>query len=136
MSDEKWLGGFTAGVFVTAVLYSVLLIATGNVHAQAPHQTVPGAQAPVPTVPPITLDPSGITYNRDVFPAGSTVLLGNVSTANLLEIDGPSGEMLVKITFEDRKLTYGKNYTPDAAAKAFWDAIATKYPCATPKGTK
>ena len=141
--SEDWAKGFTAGVFVTAVLYSVLLLATGNLHAPAPHPTadhpggtvVPGAQVPAPTVPPMTLDTSGgTTWNS--FPMGSVVLLSNVSTANLMEIGGPNGELLVKIGFEDGKVTYGKTYTPDAAAKAFWDAIGTKYPCALPKGTK
>jgi hypothetical protein len=40
----------------------------------------------------------------------------------------------VRIDLKDGTVTYGKDYTPDAAAKAFWDAITTKYPCPSPKG--
>jgi len=33
------------------------------------------------------------------------------------------GKMLVRIS-KDGELEYGEDYTPDAAAKAFWSAIA------------
>lgn len=34
---------------------------------------------------------------------------------------------LVTITLKDGSLTYGPNYTPDAAAKKFWEAMSLEY---------
>jgi hypothetical protein len=34
-------------------------------------------------------------------------------------------DLLVKISMQDGSVEYGKNYTPNAAASVFWDAVAT-----------
>jgi hypothetical protein len=39
-----------------------------------------------------------------------------------------ASEPIVKINLDTGKITYGKDYTPDAAAKALWDAVAANKP--------
>jgi hypothetical protein len=82
------------------------------------------------------LEPNGVSYGTNFLPSGSMVSLSDTTTAAAFQIDGPTGEMLVRISLKDGKATFGKNYTPDAAGKAFWDAIANRYPCAAPKESK
>jgi len=40
-----------------------------------------------------------------------------------------NGEMLIEINPEKNTATYGKNYTPDLAARRFWEALALMRPC-------
>jgi len=44
-----------------------------------------------------------------------------------LAIHGSNGNILVSISMNDGTLTFGPNYTPDAAARAFWEAISSDY---------
>lgn len=47
----------------------------------------------------------------------------NIAQSNILTINAPNGELLVSINNEGQ-ITYGLHYTPDAAAIAFWAAMA------------
>jgi hypothetical protein len=60
---------------------------------------------------------------------GSSVQLMEITTATSFVITGNAGDSLVKISLKDGTVSYGKTYTPDKAADAFWQAIASKYPC-------
>ena len=51
----------------------------------------------------------------------------NPNTANVT-IQGPGGDVLVKIDTLTGIITYGPNYTPDAAAQIFWRAIVGSSP--------
>lgn len=44
-----------------------------------------------------------------------------------LKIGKPDGELLIEITPGGR-VVYGPNYTPDEAARTFWEAMATYVP--------
>jgi hypothetical protein len=105
-------------VFLWLVLVGLVLVARGV-------QIITQAQTQSP------VSPGPITYNTTAnsLQPGSQVLFTEVTTAAFLQIDGPSGEMLVKVSLKDGKFEFGKNYTPDAAGKAFWEAIGSKYPC-------
>ena len=41
--------------------------------------------------------------------------------------------LMVELDFETGKLTYGPDYTPDEAARAFWEAFERFYPLARTK---
>jgi hypothetical protein len=83
------------------------------------------------TANPPKYDPSqlsqdkGATWNT----SGTTSSTFVLTEPSFLVIDGPDGDMLVQISLKDGAVTYGKNYKPDAAAKAFWDAIPKNYKC-------
>jgi hypothetical protein len=36
----------------------------------------------------------------------------------------PGGDMLVSLNLKTREMTFGPNYTPDKAAKTFWEALS------------
>jgi hypothetical protein len=60
--------------------------------------------------------------------AGQTIEAASVpcyqwpKDADILRIQRPDGSALVTL-HHDGSLTYGEGYTPDEAAKTFWDAI-------------
>lgn len=69
---------------------------------------------------------SGLTYAQDI---GGGVIGQDTSgtshfwiPSNPLSIVISSGNVLVTIK-PDGTIEYGKDYTPDAAAKAFWNAV-------------
>jgi hypothetical protein len=131
------------GLFCLCV-FALLVAGVRSERAQdkPPAAGVQAKQLPVPVPGPghITLqgDGSGITSNAQMMTPGSMVVFSDykTTTGGTLEIDGPTGTMLIKISFTDGTVTYGKNYTPDAAGKAFWEAIAYQYPCTKSKGEK
>lgn len=43
---------------------------------------------------------------------------------NNIVIFGKNGAHLITVDFDNGSITYGADYTPDAAAKAFWEALA------------
>ncbi len=45
------------------------------------------------------------------------------SEAEVLRITGASGDRLVTV-HGDGRITYGAGYTPDEAARVFWEALA------------
>jgi hypothetical protein len=105
-------------LFLLVVLVGLVFIGRGvQIIAQAPPQS------------PLSADPITHVTTWNTIQPGSQVLFTEVTTSAFLVIDGPTGEMLVKVSLKDGKIEFGKNYTPDAAGKAFWEAIGSKYPC-------
>lgn len=51
-----------------------------------------------------------------------------IEPADAFVIMGAADTPLVTISFKDGSLTYGEGYTPDAAAKAFWEAMGQYSP--------
>lgn len=83
--------------------------------------------ASVPSLPPIGL-PVG-NWQQIVQPnnIAQSVTNGLGSTTTQFTITGPNGD-LVMIDTVTGNITYGPNYTPDAAAQIFWRAIAGTSP--------
>ena len=50
-------------------------------------------------------------------------IAGIYEPPSMLQINGSHNEMLVAIK-QDGTIEYGPNYTPDEAARVFWEAIA------------
>lgn len=69
-----------------------------------------GAMAASRNVMPNSLIDSSITFQ----PVGFALFNGS--------------ELLVPVA-PDGKITYGPHYTPDAAAKVFWESVAHRAPC-------
>lgn len=59
-----------------------------------------------------------------------------VNSPRTLQINATSGEMLVTIQLKDGAISYGKSYTPDAAAKIFWQALGKEVICQQREATK
>lgn len=113
---------------LAAVLFILCIISAVIIHAQAPRVTADHQTR--------SEQSGNIAFSPQTLPIGSQIIFMDITATQLLQIVGPYGEQLVTISLKDGKVMYGKNYTPDAAAKAFWDAIGTKYPCETRKAGK
>jgi hypothetical protein len=67
--------------------------------------------------PPQIVDPAPMpTWSRDVF------TIERKKGPTYFEIRGEGGRLLVKISVQDGAVTFGPDYNPDEAAKAFWSA--------------
>jgi len=51
----------------------------------------------------------------------------HVTGPQFFQLYGRGGVLLVAVNMDDGSITFGPTYTPDAAAKVFWDSIATNY---------
>ena len=47
-----------------------------------------------------------------------------MSETAAIEINGPDGERMVAVYTTPPRVEYGPNYTPDEAARIFWDTLA------------
>ena len=95
-------------------------------------QTANPPKPATPIDPNLLWDKNTWSTSANTIQRGSRVEFGDITMAGSLEVIGPTGDSLVKISLTNGTVTYGKTYTPDAAAKAFWNAIGTKYPCPRP----
>lgn len=59
--------------------------------------------------------------------SGSTLISMPDSPRNMV-IHRPNGRPLVTIDFDDGHITFGEDYTPEGAAKIFWEAISNFCP--------
>jgi hypothetical protein len=65
-----------------------------------------------------------ITYSEggDLFAdtASTTITTGDTSSVDFY---GPDQELIVRIRLDTKTIEYGPGYTPDAAAKVFWETL-------------
>lgn len=76
--------------------------------------------------------PQGYATSPQITSAASTasINIGGPHTPQLLSITSQTGDLLVEIDVLGN-ITYGSTYTPDAAAKFFWEAISIHCPATT-----
>lgn len=74
--------------------------------------------------------PSNISDTSSAISAPAAITFTSTMTSATMVVLSRANEPLVIIDLQNSgEIVYGKNYTPDAAAKAFWQAIGTQYPC-------
>jgi hypothetical protein len=56
------------------------------------------------------------------FIGGDSTIIDAEPTSNV-DFYGPNQELIVRIKLDTKTIEYGPGYTPDAAAKVFWEAL-------------
>lgn len=99
----------------------------------------PGAYAPIPSGPahngsgnwvptPLPTVAPPAQQNLNLLPTTHNFSVAAPSNSNILSIHGPNNTLLVAINAANGTVTYGPNYTPDAAAEVFWTALGYSSP--------
>jgi hypothetical protein len=89
------------------------------------------AQAPKKPVPPPATAPKSQEKLTSDYPTYTLSDLREpfvgIGGTDMIVVSDKDGKLMIKVT-QDGKITYGPGYTPDAAARTFWEVLARYYP--------